>query len=526
MHTLLIICILCLALPTGVNGAGCCGGRHKRNAAESEQQGPTPNMAAKFMQDVGQLDWQYKDFLAKSILKTMRFKRVPERAEFWRRQSRIDIMEKADVESQDDREKHREEEEDEAEVRRYTLNVVGTPTNVKESYFFDNKTYSCRKYKFPHKGLRSFLYLTGVAISNKKYKSGVNDDELDSGSARRRCQIFYNFHIDLIGNNSNQGQIFDTLLEKAEVAFFEGKPRDPEFSAVGGRSFFEHETTNFIFQGVHLLQKHDSQQKVNDVTSLVEPLWSSSKGANFSAQSSLHLVSRYEGPSDGQRTILGCREEEIWLYEGTLRRRVTFKKALTEKQWSQGRVPVLRLQLKEIPSRRIRNKRERLGRDRNINRFDTRSSSHNRHRSMPSSVIDCEAQWDAAFFQSINDSDYSGLMPCCRRRVKINFADLGWDSWVVSPRTFDAFYCIGRCSSFGGAESSPNDEMENLVEGRHNGAAFYAEMMNSKRKSGVNLAPCCSPVKYAPLSIKVLAGVDEEVTQIVENLIVQRCGCM
>ena len=40
------------------------------------------------------------------------------------------------------------------------------------------------------------------------------------------------------------------------------------------------------------------------------------------------------------------------------------------------------------------------------------------------------------------------VAPCCRRRVRMSFEQLGWGAWVLAPRHFDAYYCIGRCTRF------------------------------------------------------------------------------
>uniref|UniRef100_H3B9M4 Growth/differentiation factor 10 n=1 Tax=Latimeria chalumnae TaxID=7897 RepID=H3B9M4_LATCH len=34
---------------------------------------------------------------------------------------------------------------------------------------------------------------------------------------------------------------------------------------------------------------------------------------------------------------------------------------------------------------------------------------------------------------------------CSRRYLKVDFADIGWSEWIISPKSFDAFYCAGAC---------------------------------------------------------------------------------
>ncbi len=34
---------------------------------------------------------------------------------------------------------------------------------------------------------------------------------------------------------------------------------------------------------------------------------------------------------------------------------------------------------------------------------------------------------------------------CGRRRLSVDFADIGWADWIISPRSFEAHYCAGAC---------------------------------------------------------------------------------
>jgi hypothetical protein len=39
-----------------------------------------------------------------------------------------------------------------------------------------------------------------------------------------------------------------------------------------------------------------------------------------------------------------------------------------------------------------------------------------------------------------------GGVPICRRhKLEVNFADIGWSHWIISPQTFEAHYCAGSC---------------------------------------------------------------------------------
>lgn len=47
--------------------------------------------------------------------------------------------------------------------------------------------------------------------------------------------------------------------------------------------------------------------------------------------------------------------------------------------------------------------------------------------------------------RSINCS--AGVSECCREKLFISFAEIGWDDWILHPRGYDAYFCRGSCSS-------------------------------------------------------------------------------
>ena len=34
---------------------------------------------------------------------------------------------------------------------------------------------------------------------------------------------------------------------------------------------------------------------------------------------------------------------------------------------------------------------------------------------------------------------------CGKRRLVVDFADIGWSEWIISPKSFEAYYCSGQC---------------------------------------------------------------------------------
>lgn len=47
--------------------------------------------------------------------------------------------------------------------------------------------------------------------------------------------------------------------------------------------------------------------------------------------------------------------------------------------------------------------------------------------------------------RSINCS--AGVSECCREKLYISFAEIGWDDWILHPSGYDAYFCRGSCAS-------------------------------------------------------------------------------
>lgn len=52
--------------------------------------------------------------------------------------------------------------------------------------------------------------------------------------------------------------------------------------------------------------------------------------------------------------------------------------------------------------------------------------------------------------QHINDArldvpEDAGRALCQRRKLTVDFNEIGWGEWIISPKTFEAQYCAGRC---------------------------------------------------------------------------------
>lgn len=53
--------------------------------------------------------------------------------------------------------------------------------------------------------------------------------------------------------------------------------------------------------------------------------------------------------------------------------------------------------------------------------------------------------FDEKTMREAQQKQWSEPAVCSRRYMKVDFADIGWSEWVISPKSFDAYYCAGGC---------------------------------------------------------------------------------
>ena len=56
--------------------------------------------------------------------------------------------------------------------------------------------------------------------------------------------------------------------------------------------------------------------------------------------------------------------------------------------------------------------------------------------------------------QSRNVNCAAGSTECCREKLYISFAEIGWDDWIIHPAGYDAYFCRGTCSSAASVSTS------------------------------------------------------------------------
>uniref|UniRef100_A0A3P8TX14 Bone morphogenetic protein 3 n=1 Tax=Amphiprion percula TaxID=161767 RepID=A0A3P8TX14_AMPPE len=108
-------------------------------------------------------------------------------------------------------------------------------------------------------------------------------------------------------------------------------------------------------------------------------------------------------------------------------------------------------------------------------------------------------QFDEQTIKKARKKQWNEPRNCARRYLKVDFADIGWSEWIISPKSFDAYYCSGSCQFPMPKALKPSN---------------HATIQSIVRAVGVVPGipePCCVPEKMSSL--------------IYPNMTVDSCAC-
>ncbi|XP_013775933.1 bone morphogenetic protein 2-like [Limulus polyphemus] len=101
---------------------------------------------------------------------------------------------------------------------------------------------------------------------------------------------------------------------------------------------------------------------------------------------------------------------------------------------------------------------------------------------------------------------------CHRKPMYVDFSDVGWNSWILAPVGYEAYYCEGEC---------PYPLADHLNTTNH---AIIQNLVNSVKKEMVPPA-CCVPTELSSISLLYKDEYDQVVLKNYKEMVVQGCGC-
>ncbi|XP_044518853.1 nodal homolog [Gracilinanus agilis] len=106
---------------------------------------------------------------------------------------------------------------------------------------------------------------------------------------------------------------------------------------------------------------------------------------------------------------------------------------------------------------------------------------------------------------------WSESQPCRKVRFQVDFNLIGWGSWIIYPKQYEAFRCEGEC---------PNPVEEKFRPTNH---AYMQSLLKFYQPHHVP-STCCVPVKTKPLSMLYSQNGNVFLDHH-KDMIVEECGC-
>uniref|UniRef100_A0A3Q1HTU3 TGF-beta family profile domain-containing protein n=1 Tax=Anabas testudineus TaxID=64144 RepID=A0A3Q1HTU3_ANATE len=136
--------------------------------------------------------------------------------------------------------------------------------------------------------------------------------------------------------------------------------------------------------------------------------------------------------------------------------------------------------------------------------FSHLGADWNRDEPLPNEILEAQHPWRK---KRKAEREY-----CRRTSLKVNFKDIGWDSWIVAPPEYDAFECRGFCYHPLTEESTPS---------KH---ALIQTLINIRDPKKANMA-CCVPIKLDPITVMYQENGRLTIRYLYEEMKVAECGC-
>ncbi|XP_039991537.1 bone morphogenetic protein 4-like [Xiphias gladius] len=111
-------------------------------------------------------------------------------------------------------------------------------------------------------------------------------------------------------------------------------------------------------------------------------------------------------------------------------------------------------------------------------------------------------------------SPHSPSQSCQRVPLFVDFEDIGWSGWIISPRGYNAYHCKGSCPfPLGGSLRATNH-------------ATVRSIMHALKLSSDEVgAPCCVPDRLQSISLLYFDDEENVVLKQYDDMVALSCGC-
>lgn len=103
---------------------------------------------------------------------------------------------------------------------------------------------------------------------------------------------------------------------------------------------------------------------------------------------------------------------------------------------------------------------------------------------------------------------------CSRLELYVDFEQIGWSSWIISPKGYSAYYCKGHCNFPLGQSQRPTN---------HATVQSIVHELNLAPDVG---EPCCVPTSLLNVHLLFYDDNDNVVLRMYEDMVADSCGCL
>lgn len=102
---------------------------------------------------------------------------------------------------------------------------------------------------------------------------------------------------------------------------------------------------------------------------------------------------------------------------------------------------------------------------------------------------------------------------CSRYEMFVDFEEIGWSGWIISPNSYNAYHCAGECPFPLGQSQKPTN---------HATVQSIVHALNVVKDVGT---PCCVPNKLYSISLLYFDDNENVILKQYDDMVVASCGC-
>ncbi|CAG5132507.1 unnamed protein product, partial [Candidula unifasciata] len=102
---------------------------------------------------------------------------------------------------------------------------------------------------------------------------------------------------------------------------------------------------------------------------------------------------------------------------------------------------------------------------------------------------------------------------CTRYEMFVDFEEIGWSGWIISPNSYNAYHCTGDCPFPLGQSQKPTN---------HATVQSIVHALGVGKNVGT---PCCVPNKLYSISLLYFDDNENVILKQYDDMVVASCGC-